>query len=276
MNNVTVCVFCYAQKPKRPGRVSNYCSNECRDSHRQAIAAIAPSPQCKRCQAKILRSSQARYCSTECKEIAWAETRKKAYRQKLKLQGKSIKHEKATCHLKTCRSLFIVQHTGQKFCSGNCREKYHGRDAISRGDILASRIYFGTCVHCGKWKATQNKLAINRLSCQQCQDSLTKRRDTRKSHMRRAAGEMTMTVEDLACRDGAKCNICQRKINMNKSGLEPLGPTIDHILPVSKGGTNDPSNLALAHRRCNVSRGNRQPAQMMLEVTDARATSQAS
>ena len=33
--------------------------------------------------------------------------------------------------------------------------------------------------------------------------------------------------------------------------------TIDHVLPVSRGGTDDLSNLALACRNCNERRGNR-------------------
>ena len=33
--------------------------------------------------------------------------------------------------------------------------------------------------------------------------------------------------------------------------------TIDHILPVSKDGPDDPANLALACRNCNERRGNR-------------------
>lgn len=31
--------------------------------------------------------------------------------------------------------------------------------------------------------------------------------------------------------------------------------TIEHLTPRSKGGTNDMSNLALAHKRCNRERG---------------------
>lgn len=32
--------------------------------------------------------------------------------------------------------------------------------------------------------------------------------------------------------------------------------TLDHVVPVSKGGTNDPDNLRPAHRACNSARGN--------------------
>jgi len=32
----------------------------------------------------------------------------------------------------------------------------------------------------------------------------------------------------------------------------PLAPSIDHILPRSRGGTNDDGNLQIAHLRCNL------------------------
>ena len=33
--------------------------------------------------------------------------------------------------------------------------------------------------------------------------------------------------------------------------------TIDHVIPRSKGGTDRPDNLQLAHARCNKIKGNR-------------------
>lgn len=77
---------------------------------------------------------------------------------------------------------------------------------------------------------------------------------------------MSISVYDLAARDGARCNLCQGRIDMTLAGSDNMGPTIDHLLPVSMGGTNDSNNLALAHRRCNTRRKNRGAAQMLLEV----------
>jgi 5-methylcytosine-specific restriction endonuclease McrA len=41
---------------------------------------------------------------------------------------------------------------------------------------------------------------------------------------------------------------------------EPLAPTIDHIVPVSKGGDDTRANVQLAHFRCNSVKGNREAA----------------
>jgi 5-methylcytosine-specific restriction endonuclease McrA len=35
------------------------------------------------------------------------------------------------------------------------------------------------------------------------------------------------------------------------------GNTVDHLMPISRGGTNDPSNLVSACAHCNEARGNR-------------------
>ena len=34
--------------------------------------------------------------------------------------------------------------------------------------------------------------------------------------------------------------------------LHPLSPTIDHVIPLSKGGTHEPGNCRLACFRCNA------------------------
>jgi 5-methylcytosine-specific restriction endonuclease McrA len=36
-----------------------------------------------------------------------------------------------------------------------------------------------------------------------------------------------------------------------KGDLDEIGWHLDHLVPVSKGGTNDPANIVLACRRCN-------------------------
>lgn len=52
-------------------------------------------------------------------------------------------------------------------------------------------------------------------------------------------------------RDGRVCGICTSPIPED----EILH--IDHILPVSRGGTNDPENLQVAHAVCNMRKGAR-------------------
>lgn len=48
------------------------------------------------------------------------------------------------------------------------------------------------------------------------------------------------------------CGICGKPVDKNLKWPNPLSPTVDHIIPISKGG--HPSaldNLQLAHMTCN-------------------------
>lgn len=48
---------------------------------------------------------------------------------------------------------------------------------------------------------------------------------------------------------GRHCWLCHEYIALNQV------PTIDHLVPISKGGRHNIENLRLAHRSCNAQRG---------------------
>jgi len=48
------------------------------------------------------------------------------------------------------------------------------------------------------------------------------------------------------------CGICGKPVDFSYKYPHPLSPTVDHIIPVAKGGhPSDMDNLQLAHRCCN-------------------------
>ena len=56
-----------------------------------------------------------------------------------------------------------------------------------------------------------------------------------------------------------ECGICGEPIDPDVSGNDPDGVTVDHKLPRHAGGSDDPSNLQAAHRRCNEAKAGRIP-----------------
>ena len=53
-------------------------------------------------------------------------------------------------------------------------------------------------------------------------------------------------------RDNWVCQICGRKINRKLKYPNPRSGSIDHIVPLSKGGNDSPINVQATHLRCNV------------------------
>jgi len=59
------------------------------------------------------------------------------------------------------------------------------------------------------------------------------------------------------------CGICGQPVDKTRKNPDPLAPTIDHIIPVSKGGhPSELANLQLAHRWCNRQKSNKLFLQM--------------
>lgn len=56
-------------------------------------------------------------------------------------------------------------------------------------------------------------------------------------------------------RDGWLCQICGEEVPRNVDPWSAEAATLDHIVPRSRGGSDDPSNLRLASRSCNSKRG---------------------
>lgn len=54
----------------------------------------------------------------------------------------------------------------------------------------------------------------------------------------------------LLWKNGKRCGICGKKIRR----VDEL--TVDHIVPLAKGGGNVIENCQLAHQKCNAEKGN--------------------
>lgn len=128
-----------------------------------------------------------------------------------------------------------------------------------------------TCRTCGQPFRIVNGFGIKtKLYCsEECQNIQQER--TRKAKNRHHDSRLnrcqindhTINVPKLYERDGGRCWICggmtdpeDRKIR--EDGTIICGeryPSIDHVIPISRGGNNVWDNVRLAHRKCNSSRG---------------------
>lgn len=80
-------------------------------------------------------------------------------------------------------------------------------------------------------------------------------------HRRRALLKNTRseeyTLEQIYIKDEGICQLCFVKVEISKGLPVNLTPTVDHIIPISKGGDNTLANVQLAHYGCNSRKGNR-------------------
>ena len=52
------------------------------------------------------------------------------------------------------------------------------------------------------------------------------------------------------------CGICEGPVDNALRYPHPLCASVDHIVPLANGGSNEVSNLQLAHKRCNEAKRN--------------------
>lgn len=97
--------------------------------------------------------------------------------------------------------------------------------------------------------------------CAACSAPRTAERYRSKARRRRALKRgltaEKYTLAKIAGRDGYRCGLCGSSVDMTIKNPHPWAPTIDHIVPISLGGDDTRGNVWLAHRVCNLRKGNR-------------------
>lgn len=71
--------------------------------------------------------------------------------------------------------------------------------------------------------------------------------------------KVSLSKKNLLIRDGFKCSYCDRGLSVNTC-------TVDHVVPVTRGGSKTWQNVVAACKPCNVKKRNRTPeeAKMVL------------
>jgi 5-methylcytosine-specific restriction endonuclease McrA len=185
----------------------------------------------------------------------------------------------------TCGTGFTASGKGSQFrrqCSPSClrssllacnRESFKRRKANERADP--------------EWAAEnrQKKRAYerNQLADPAYRERRYKRMSERATERRRTDPEYRFRVRQMSDRrsrvEGAeilplaplwaeqdgKCYLCGGQMNPVPVRLgrthDPLAATIEHRVPISRGGAHDLDNVSLAHYRCNLRKGKRTVAE---------------
>lgn len=151
-----------------------------------------------------------------------------------------------TTNCKACgKEMLAVDRKGRKrkFCCSECRHSY--RTTVA-------------CVDCGTKVLSNNDSG---KLCNRCQ-----RRRSKKNHpgkIRKRCNKFGVPFDpqvkpvEVFKRDGYKCQECGRKTTTKVSGTHNRRATVDHIVPLSKGGSHEWNNVQCLCMRCNVRKSNK-------------------
>ena len=176
----------------------------------------------------------------------------------------SVKHIKRLTCLQ-CGSTISQGFGRTEFCSYKCVNRWNNKQSDERVCIICGKEFqwtnnSKTCSdECGEEHAYQSKKQWN-----------DEQRETNPNYQRLRAGAqrrrrsliLNTQVEqfkdiDIYERDGWKCGLCGKSVNQKLKYPDKKSATIDHIIPLSVGGTHEARNIQLAHLQCNRCKGNR-------------------
>lgn len=146
----------------------------------------------------------------------------------------------------------------RKYCSVQCRRRAtHRPDSASRecevGGCSRAHRARGMCsMHWRRWARAQGREAAPKWDA--------RRRDAwkaREALKRGAEGAETFSYGEVFERDEWRCGICSSQVNPELRYPDPMSASLDHIVPLAKGGAHSLANAQLAHLFCNLSKGDR-------------------
>ncbi len=170
------------------------------------------------------------------------------------------------------------------------RDTQHASELrLARRLDAGSPISFATCVECCELFVQRNpsrcriicykKICLYRRNARQIDPDLRRRSQERyraskpdartayteakrSADQRRRALKLGATVEKFESvevfeRDGWICGLCGDPVDKTLSWPHPQSASLDHVLPLSRGGPHSKANTQLAHLTCNVIKGAR-------------------
>jgi hypothetical protein len=181
-------------------------------------------------------------------DTAWCkECYREWHRERYQPQGS------ATDDARRCDECASTYRPGQRrrsrYCSRTCKERAANRARQAAIDAAKPQ---RECLHCARVLPSEMRSDARFCSkrCNEAAHALQRKlrartgQDDKPGHLRAS----------ICVRDQWICGICAQPVARDREYPDPLAPSLDHVVPVSQGGTNDPANLRLVHLVCNLRR----------------------
>lgn len=171
-----------------------------------------------------------------------------------------------------CGNLVVRDSAGKtaKTCRGTCRIQYHRLQSASQSRAWYERVKGvklmplaarRECRLCGARISASNTSGRGRSVCDECNVKRIGGHEERA----RVFGCAVEGVDRFRVfeRDGWVCQLCgkhvlRKAMRSKETGrLHPRSPSLDHIIPLSKGGPHSESNCQCACLACNIKKGSK-------------------
>lgn len=200
------------------------------------------------------------YCAKTCNAQAVRD-------RKSKRKQESRRNAALPC--KVCGGAVNVHALGPvpKFCSTNCAD-------VSRGVRLPEPLADRLCAlpECG---VTFRPAARNVRCCSERHGKILYNRESRadgrqalpmwddkararwaaRQALKRGVAAEVFEFREVFDRDGWICGLCAEPVDPELRWPDPLSVSLDHVIPLSRGGSHSRANTQCSHLRCNVSKG---------------------
>lgn len=184
-----------------------------------------------------------------------------------------------------CGTQFKPNSSRQKYCSGKCSDKVYNRkrresarefsrqwrkDNAERAHATAKEYRNSH----KKEERARKRRWVNTPHGREAMRTAARRHYEKKPEVAKARvaqrakayreGSATLDMIERKWLDGDQtCCVCGDLIDEALPGDDPMGRTIEHDLPISRGGRHDLDNIFFSHKRCNSAKGRRTIAEYL-------------
>ena len=251
-----VCGVAFVDLTRAKNKMS--CSQECGTAYRRKYQAAQKRDRrkqgvpslCSHCGTEFAKNrDRTKYCSLKC-SIAYSH-----------LRGQAQPIPWGECS--ECRRAFIKSRSDKGVCSYECAKARMRRRDLAHRVPRPSELQ---CPRCERWFPVKTHRG-GKTYCDPCV-AIAVREAAKGSRRRRLAAMKGLPVEKFSSReiyerDGWTCGICGEAIPQDAQWPHRLSPSVDHIIPISKGGAHTRANVQATHLTCNCSKYDKSPELML-------------
>ena len=187
---------------------------------------------CAGCGGDFEGVRNAKFCSRRCRDRIRRQT--EAYREASRTRARenyAPRNSVAFLNCEACGSLFAARVRTAKFCRDvDCRL---ARLAIKMAAKREADPTYGRAGYTAAAAASYH----------------------RRRALKKGATVENFTPDEVYERDGWTCGLCSEPVDSHLKWPDPMSVSLDHVIPLSRGGEHSRANTQCAHLSCNVRKG---------------------